>query len=133
MSRLVFALSVLIGCVGLISATTLQAGEEKKTGKTVTVFMANETGEPIFFFVCGKHGTTGKIDLGATDIIGIQFYDDKNERALDAFDKNGKKVLSMFKFIPGEFCLLIENNQKEMKQVEVGSKKETVKYSGKPQ
>ncbi len=50
---------------------------------------------------------------------------------LAAFDGKGKKVLSLFKFVPGEFCILIEKNQMTLKSAEAGSKKGD-KYEGGP-
>jgi hypothetical protein len=98
--------------------------------KTVSIPIANETGEDIFFFVNGLHGSTKKIALQKERVVVISFYNDKNERTLAAFAKDGNKVLSLFKFTPGEFCLLIEKDQTKEKTVAVGSKKPTETYEG---
>jgi len=98
----------------------------------VNIPIANDTGEDIFFFVCGKHGCTKKISLKKDEIVDIRFYNDGNERALAAFDAEGHKVLSLFKFIPGPYCLLIEKNQTTAKTAEAGSKTPTMKDDSGP-
>lgn len=71
-----------------------------------------------------------RIALQKEQVVEISFYNDKNELALAAFAKDGNKVLGLFKFTPGEFCLSIEENQTKEKTVAVGSKNPTETYEG---
>ncbi len=125
---------VVAACVFLnLAGRSAQADEskgDKAAPKVFEILIANDTGEEIFFFVNGKHGSTPMIRLKKSGIASITFYDDGNERSLAAFDKAGKKVLSRFTFTPGNFCLLIEKNQKDAKTEAAGSRKPTYQYSG---
>lgn len=107
--------------------TVVAAGAEERN--VVKVVVANDTSETIFFFVNGLHGSTKKIVLNKDGIMELPFFDDRNERSLAAFDKNGNKVVSLFKFVPGNFCLLIEKNQTQEKTAAFESRKPTTDNS----